>query len=77
VAYDLYAAGGHEKRNAEISHYQRPVSALALFVARVLAYDANHAPATNDLAVLADGLDGTSHFHRPLPSFFPACAGML
>ena len=40
--------------------------ALALLVARVLADDADHALATDNLALDADLLDGCSDLHRKL-----------
>src|SRR5216110_1939216 len=47
-----------------------PLSTLALFVARVLADDPDHARAPHDLAVLAAHLDRRSDFHVSAPVLF-------
>ena len=44
-------------------------SALTLLVLRVLADDHDTALALDDLALLADGLNGRSHFHDDITSY--------
>jgi hypothetical protein len=38
-------------------------SSLALFVSAILADNANHTLATNDLAISANAFDGSTYFH--------------
>src|SRR6188508_928747 len=51
-----------------------PSAALPLLVTRIGAHDADHAEATDDLAVLADAPDRCPDFHGFLPS--PASAAV-